>query len=95
LTQFPAEGELLTFDTHIKPLFCERDRRSMLRAFELWSNEDLDRHSEAVLARLRSGAKPCGGAWSQEVDPDVWPGRADWLSPQLWEGATCRRRPHS
>jgi hypothetical protein len=56
----------LTFDAHIKPLFRERDRRSMLFAFDLWSYEDVSRHSVAILARLRSGTMPCDGAWPQE-----------------------------
>ena len=63
----PTEpDEPLTFDAHIKPLFRERDRRSMLFAFDLWSYEDVNRHSVTILARLRSGTMPCDGAWPQE-----------------------------
>lgn len=65
MTVPPDEGELLTFEVHIKPLFRELDRQSMLFAFDLWSYEDVNRHSEAILARLRSGTMPCDGAWPQ------------------------------
>jgi len=38
----------------------------MLFAFDLWSCEDVNRHSVTILARLRSGTMPCDGAWPQE-----------------------------
>jgi hypothetical protein len=58
-----AEDSPVTFEDHIKPLFRERDRRSMLFAFDLWSYDDVSGHSGAILARLRSGTMPCDGAW--------------------------------
>jgi hypothetical protein len=59
-------GEPISFAQHIKPLFRERDRRSMLSRFDLWSRDDVARRSDAILARLRNGSMPCDGAWPQE-----------------------------
>lgn len=53
------------FETDIKPLFREIDRQSMLRHFDLWSYDDVSRHAEAILARLREGTMPCDGSWPQ------------------------------
>jgi hypothetical protein len=44
-------------------LFRERDRDSMISKFDLWSYEDVDRLSDAILGRLRDGSMPCDGAW--------------------------------
>jgi hypothetical protein len=64
----PAEGPVF-YEAHIKPLFRERDRRSMLFAFDLWSYDDVDRNSAAIVGRLRSGTMPCDGPWPQaQVD---------------------------
>jgi hypothetical protein len=57
------------FETHIKPLFRERDRSAMESHFDLWSHEDVSRHADAILARLRDGSMPCDGAWTpKQVD---------------------------
>jgi hypothetical protein len=57
------------FETQIKPLFRERDRESMQRAFDLWSYDDVSQHADAILARLEEGTMPCDGAWPQaQVD---------------------------
>jgi hypothetical protein len=67
MTQGP--GEPLNFETTIKPMFRERDRQSMQSHFDLWSHDDVSRHSDAILARLRDGTMPCDGAWPQaQVD---------------------------
>ncbi len=58
--------EPASFEQHIKPLFRERDRQSMKWAFDLWSHDDVARHSEAILGKLRDGTMPCDGAWSDE-----------------------------
>jgi hypothetical protein len=59
----------LSFATDIKPLFRERDRGAMLRAFDLWSRDDVSEHSDAILHQLRSGSMPCDGAWPEaQVD---------------------------
>ena len=65
----PQADEPLSFETHIKPLFRERDRGSMEFAFDLWSYEDVSEHADAILGRLRAGTMPCDGAWpSAQVD---------------------------
>jgi len=51
------------FESHIKAMFRERDRRAMEYRFDLWSYDDVSRHAEAILARLRDGSMPCDGAW--------------------------------
>ena len=63
----PADGEPVTFDAHIKPLFRERDRASMRFAFDLWSYDDLREHAEAIHERVANGSMPCDGRW-----PDVY-----------------------
>ena len=61
--------EPLSFETHVKPLFRERDRRSMEFAFDLWSHDDVSQYADAILARLRAGTMPCDGAWPRaQVD---------------------------
>ena len=62
----PADTGRLSFAVDIKPLFRERDRQAMLRAFDLWSAEDVRAHGTAIAARLRSGTMPCDGAWSTD-----------------------------
>jgi hypothetical protein len=66
MTPVPAEEGQVTFEAQIKPLFRERDRRSMLFAFDLWSYDDVSQHGARILARLRSGTMPCDGPWSEE-----------------------------
>ena len=62
----PADGEPLSFETHIKTLFRERDRASMTFAFDLWSHDDVSENADAILDRLREGTMPCDGAWPQD-----------------------------
>lgn len=57
--------EVVGFDRHIKPLFRSTDRRSMSFAFDLWSYDDVSRHADAILSRLRAGTMPCDGAWPE------------------------------
>ena len=54
-----------TFETDIKPLFRERDRGSMLRAFDLWSYEDVKANADRILAAVRGGSMPCDGPWPE------------------------------
>jgi hypothetical protein len=61
----PGADESAGFETHIKPLFRERDRQAMQVAFDLWSYDDVSHHADAILARLQAGTMPCDGAWSQ------------------------------
>ncbi len=61
--ELPADGQPLSFAKHIKPLFRERDRKSMRFAFDLWSRADVSQHADAILTRLEQGTMPCDGAW--------------------------------
>ena len=61
----PNSTEPVSFETHVKPMFRERDRRSMEFAFDLWSLDDVSEHADAILARLQAGTMPCDGAWPQ------------------------------
>lgn len=60
------EGETPSFAKHVKALFRPRDRNSMKFAFDLWSAEDVAKHGNAILGRLRAGTMPCDGAWPRE-----------------------------
>jgi hypothetical protein len=40
-----------------------RDRQSMEFAFDLWAHDDVSKHADAILARLRAGTMPCDCAW--------------------------------
>lgn len=53
----------ISFDADIKPLFREKDRDSMRRAFDLWSYADVEAHADAIANRLKDGSMPCDGAW--------------------------------
>ena len=33
-------------------------------AFDLWSQEDVSEHADAILDRLQDGTMPCDGEWS-------------------------------
>jgi hypothetical protein len=59
----PAE---LSFERDVRPMFREKDRNSMLSAFDLWSHDDVQAHQDAILEQLRSGTMPCDGAWPPE-----------------------------
>ena len=59
----PRPGETVSFETHIKPLFREQDRKSMTFAFDLASYTDVQAHAAGILDRLRNGTMPCDGAW--------------------------------
>jgi hypothetical protein len=65
----PSEGNELSFERDIKPLFRTKDRDSMLRAFDLFDYEDVVEHANAIVGSLRSGKMPCDGAWADsQVD---------------------------
>jgi hypothetical protein len=59
-------SESPSFDRDIRPLFRERDQRSMTFAFDLWAYDDVRAHADAILGRLRNGSMPCDGAWPDE-----------------------------
>jgi hypothetical protein len=56
----------ISFDADIKPLFREKDRDSMRRAFDLWSCADVQTHAAAIAERLQNGSMPCDGPWPPE-----------------------------
>ncbi len=55
-----------SFATDIKPLFRDRDRGAMLRAFDLWSYQDVKANADKILAAVRSGRMPCDTQWPEE-----------------------------
>jgi hypothetical protein len=61
-----GQGDAVGYEADVKPLFREKDRSSMLRAFDLWSYDDVSRHADAIFARLEEGTMPCDGAWPPE-----------------------------
>jgi hypothetical protein len=65
----PRSDEPVQFESHIKPLFREKDRDSMRLHFDLGSYGDVSDHADRILERLRSGSMPCDGAWPpQQVE---------------------------
>jgi hypothetical protein len=56
----------LSFEQDIRPLFREKDRTSMLKAFDLWSHNDVVAHQDPIAAQLANGTMPCDGAWSSD-----------------------------
>jgi hypothetical protein len=51
----PHSTEPVSFEIDVKPMFRERDRRSMELAFDLWSRDDVSEHADAILARVKGG----------------------------------------
>jgi CDGSH-type Zn-finger protein/truncated hemoglobin YjbI len=64
--ELPGPGETVGFERYIKPLFRERDRKSMKFAFDLWSYDDVRQNAQAILERVKAGTMPCDGAWPGE-----------------------------
>ena len=58
-----SEGEALSFERDIRPLFRAKDRDSMRRAFDLFDYSDVAGNADAIVNALRSGRMPCDGAW--------------------------------
>ena len=63
-----GEGGELSFERDIKPLFRDKDRNSMMQAFDLFDYADVSDNADAIVGSLRSGRMPCDGAWP---DSDV------------------------
>jgi hypothetical protein len=64
LTEQPGSpASQLSFERDIRPLFREKDRESMLKAFDLWSYSDVQANQDAILARVREGSMPCDDSW--------------------------------
>ncbi|SHM85188.1 CDGSH iron-sulfur domain-containing protein [Actinacidiphila paucisporea] len=62
----PSADEPVRFADHVKPLFRAMDRQSMTFVFDLWAHDDVSRHADAILRRLRAGTMPCDGPWPTE-----------------------------
>ncbi len=60
-----AENQI-SFATDIKPLFREKDRDAMRKAFDLWDRADVAANGDAIAKALGSGAMPCDGAWPEQ-----------------------------
>jgi hypothetical protein len=56
----------LSYEGDIRPLFRDRDVRSMSFAFDLSSYDDVRDNAEAIYERLANGTMPCDGAWTPE-----------------------------
>lgn len=59
-------AQQLSFARDIRPLFRDRDIRSMEFAFNLSSYEDVRENAEAIHAQLAAGQMPCDGAWPED-----------------------------
>lgn len=62
----PEPGTPVGYDEHIRPLFRDHDRESILFVFDLWSYEDVSANATVVLEKVSTGAMPCDGAWPSE-----------------------------
>ncbi|MGY3212023.1 CDGSH iron-sulfur domain-containing protein [Mucilaginibacter sp. HD30] len=63
---YPANGENISFEKHIKQLFRTKDRQSMSFIFDLWKAEDVKKYADEIHRRLENGSMPCDGAWEKE-----------------------------
>lgn len=54
-----------SFESDIKPLFRDKDRRQMEWAFDLWKHEDVRDNADAILERLEAGDMPCDESWDE------------------------------
>jgi hypothetical protein len=59
-------SEEVTFARDIRPLFRDRDIKSMSFAFDLASYDDVRANAEAIYAKLADGSMPCDGGWPAE-----------------------------
>jgi hypothetical protein len=55
------------------------DRTSMLKAFDLWSYDDVTTHQDAIVDYLSRGSMPCDGPWP--------PDRVDLLRARIAAGS--------
>ena len=62
----PPSPSAVTFAADIRPLFRDKDRDSMRRAFDLWDYNDVVTHAAAIGAKLHDGTMPCDGPWPAE-----------------------------
>lgn len=55
-----------SFESDVKPLFRESDRRAMLSMFDLWSYDDVSSNADRILGAVRAGVMPCDGEWPKD-----------------------------
>ena len=64
-----GEGVGLSFERDVRPMFRDKDRDSMLSAFDLFDYADVADNADAIVGSLRSGQMPCDGEWpASQVD---------------------------
>ena len=51
------------FEADVRPLFRDRDRKSMTFAFDLYSFDDVSEHADRILERIKAGEMPCDREW--------------------------------
>jgi hypothetical protein len=56
----------IEFARDIRPLFNDRDVRSMSSHFDLSSYDDVRANADQIYERLTDGTMPCYGAWPEE-----------------------------
>lgn len=56
----------VSFAADIRPLFRDRDRQSMLMAFDLGAYDDVRANAENILDRLADGSMPCDDPWPED-----------------------------
>jgi hypothetical protein len=61
-----TEGDAVSYEADVKPLFRDGDRDSMESHFDLWSYDDVREHAPAILSQLEAGTMPCDGAWPDD-----------------------------
>jgi hypothetical protein len=65
----PSEVGQLSFERDIKPMFRQKDRDSMMQAFDLFDYDDVVENADAIVGALRSEQMPCDGPWpGEQVD---------------------------
>jgi hypothetical protein len=57
------ESHPLGFEADIKPMFREKDRNAMRKAFDLWAYDDVVAHGDAIAQQVEKGTMPCDGSW--------------------------------
>jgi len=64
--RLPDPTERVTFESHVRPLFRQKDRQSMRFVFDLWAYSDVVQHAPEILRRVVNGSMPCDGAWPKD-----------------------------
>ncbi len=67
MTDGPDSPAPLSFERHVRPLFREKDRDSMRRAFDLWSHSDVQAHQDRHLRSSATGQCPATAAGRRSV----------------------------